>query len=308
MANIKIDQRTGRLYTFLADLSEGANYDVYGNVYFLRAINNFLIDTISNAMFTPDAFIVTTGATSAWSIRLVNPSYSDACMRVRRASDNAEDDFGFVDGLLDTASIATFCGASMGNVAKWYDQVGSNDGTPSAGAISQPLIYNGSSVYTTNGKPSIRFSESNHSFPTGITSTTAPWTIVMVTQWGGANGRRMWSDSTTNLGHNVSTAEDIIQDTTTGTLNTGVAPSSSQRITLDILKTGTGASTQIDNGTIYTGSTLDVVEIGSELEISPSNGFRWFGRMQEAILYDAVDQESNRSNIFNEINGYYGAY
>lgn len=95
-----------------------------------------------------------TNARVIYSLRKVNPNYNGVCLRVRRSLDNAEMDVGFVNGVLDTASLLTFVGSGTGYVRTWYDQSGntgfdigqaSNSYQPiivSSGA----LIYNGSKI------------------------------------------------------------------------------------------------------------------------------------------------------------------
>jgi len=58
----------------------------------------------------------------AWSLRKLRSTYTGSAIRVRRASDNAELDIGFVDNYLDTASLNTFLGGNQGRLYTWYDQ------------------------------------------------------------------------------------------------------------------------------------------------------------------------------------------
>lgn len=61
-------------------------------------------------------------AALAISLRQVRSAYLGPAIRVRRSSDNAEQDIGFVDGWLDTESLLAFVGAGDGFVKTWYDQ------------------------------------------------------------------------------------------------------------------------------------------------------------------------------------------
>jgi hypothetical protein len=97
------------------------------------------------------------GTAAAYSVRLLDKDYTGYCMKVRRASDDAEADIGFdSNGDLDTAAIATHCGASNGFVSVWYDQAnvgGTAKNATQSTAGNQPQIYNGTAVLTLNGKP-----------------------------------------------------------------------------------------------------------------------------------------------------------
>ncbi|MCZ2339236.1 MAG: hypothetical protein LC127_13805 [Chitinophagales bacterium] len=48
-------------------------------------------------------------------------------MRIKRTSDSSEQDIGFVNGFLDTSSIASFCSGTTGHVVKFYDQSATTD-------------------------------------------------------------------------------------------------------------------------------------------------------------------------------------
>jgi hypothetical protein len=80
------------------------------------------------------------GATFAYSLRLLKSDYSGNAVRVRRASDNTEQDIGFANNELDTASLETFCSGTDGFVTTWYDQSGNAANVANAAASYQPQI------------------------------------------------------------------------------------------------------------------------------------------------------------------------
>jgi|688.fasta_scaffold641040_2 hypothetical protein len=95
-------------------------------------------------------------ALAAYSIRKLRSAYSGSAIRVRRSSDNAEQDIGFVNGLLDTSSLLTFCGVGNGFVTTWYDQSGSGLDAVQLAAVRQPQIVTLGVLDTLNSKPVIR--------------------------------------------------------------------------------------------------------------------------------------------------------
>lgn len=95
------------------------------------------------------------GAYSGWSLRRVNPSYTGNAIQVRRSSDNATQNIGFVGQDLDTASLLSFVGAGNGFVSIWYDQYGNRNFTQTANA-NQPQIVNAGALYLEGSMPSIR--------------------------------------------------------------------------------------------------------------------------------------------------------
>jgi len=61
----------------------------------------------------------------AYSLRKLDSDYAGYAIRVRRASDDAEQDIGFVSNRdLDTAALKSFIGSSNAFVSIWYDQSG----------------------------------------------------------------------------------------------------------------------------------------------------------------------------------------
>ena len=94
---------------------------------------------------------------SAYSVRKVVPAYIGNALRVRRSSDNAEQDIGFSGDDLDTTSLLSFVGAGTGFVTTWYDQKGGNDAVQ-AGANNQPSIVSaGSLLVDSSGNPTLLY-------------------------------------------------------------------------------------------------------------------------------------------------------
>lgn len=109
-----------------------------------------------SAEATPLLLDTYTGAVG-FSLRKIRTAYTGDCIRVRRASDDAEQDIGFSGNDLDTAAIETFCSGTTGFVTTWYDQVGSNDAVE-ATTSRQAIIYeSGAVVVNEHGLPAIRF-------------------------------------------------------------------------------------------------------------------------------------------------------
>lgn len=82
----------------------------------------------------------TTNLSVAYGVRKL-VSYATRAVRVRRSSDNAEADIGFVGQALDTSTLLAHCGAGNGFVVTLYDQIGTLNATH-ATASRQPKIVN----------------------------------------------------------------------------------------------------------------------------------------------------------------------
>jgi len=97
-----------------------------------------------------------TNSQVAYSMFKLRNAYSGSCIRVRRSSDNTEQDIGFVNNYLDTASLLSFVGAGNGFVVKLYDQVGNNNLTQIIASANQPQIVSIGSLITRNGIATIQ--------------------------------------------------------------------------------------------------------------------------------------------------------
>ena len=93
-------------------------------------------------------------AAAAYSLRKLDCDYSGYAVRVRRSSDNAEQDIGFTaNGDFDTSSLKIFVGSNDGHVTKWYDQSGNGLNAIQTTSASQPRIVNSGVVFRKNTKP-----------------------------------------------------------------------------------------------------------------------------------------------------------
>ena len=109
---------------------------------------------------------------AAYSTRKLRSAYAGQCMNVRRSSDNATQDIGFVNNVLDTASLLTFVGANNGFVTKWYDQSGNGFDVLQATAVNQPQIVASGVVQTQGSKPSILFNGTTQFLATAASVAT----------------------------------------------------------------------------------------------------------------------------------------
>ena len=101
-------------------------------------------------------------ASGAYSLRKLRSAYAGNCIRVRRSSDNAEQDFGFSSNVLNTASLLSFCGAGNGFIVTWYDQSGNSRDVTQTTAADQPQIVASGVLNTVNSKASINFNGSSN--------------------------------------------------------------------------------------------------------------------------------------------------
>jgi hypothetical protein len=245
------------------------------------------------------------GAAAAYSLRKLRTAYTGNAIRVRRASDNTEQNIGFVNNVLDTASLTSFCSGTNGFVTTWYDQSGNGmDATQSTGA-NQPQIVSSGSVLTLNGRPSI-LSSTTAKFletPNTISYTECYISVVFnrTGKFGPFDNLYIFDTPFNQLYSNTPNWQYFSQSTS---YNTTIPLSTSQKII-----------TQIDNGnnTIFYDNSIQDSSFNISNNISNSplvlfanrNAYGTFGNMQEFILYNS-DQSSNRTGIETNIANHYG--
>ncbi len=117
---------------------------------FLKAVTAARLRHLSNRLLDDYP-----SAAAAFSVRLLDNDYGGSCIRVRRASDNTEQDIGFTSsGNLNTSALATFCTGTNGFIRTWYDQSGNARNATQTTTASQPKIYDSSTgVVLLNSKP-----------------------------------------------------------------------------------------------------------------------------------------------------------
>ena len=276
----------------------------------------------------------------AYSMRKIRSDYAGACLRVRRSSDNTEQDIGFSGNELDTAALLSFVGANDGFVTVWYNQKSASDRANNSTAIYQPRIVSSGVVDTmgANGKPAM-FCGANAVLYAGNTTTfkylhdgTIRSSTVTVMQtasvlsglkflwltgtsgggsiqaqmyFQGTSIRQQIKNATLNINNNasigsVSTSSDYLVFQTFD----GGNPTPSEKMIMNL-----NGGADIDNNTsVFTPSTAD-----STLRLHlfnyrfPSVGLGTDGYCQEMIFWND-DYTADKSAISDNINSYYGIY
>ena len=95
-------------------------------------------------------------ASSAFSLRRIGPYFGNI-IRVRRSTDNAEQDIALVNGSIDENALLTFCGAASGYVSIWYDQSGNARNATQTTTSLQPIIVSSGVVEKKNNRPALKF-------------------------------------------------------------------------------------------------------------------------------------------------------
>jgi hypothetical protein len=281
------------------------------------------------------------GAAVAYSVRLLSSTYAGPAIRVRRSSDNTEQNIGFdSSGNLDTASLLSFCGAGNGFVTTWYDQSGNGVNISTSIASQQPLIVQTGVVNLVNSKPAIKYGQINqfnklvgvYPTPQPYLLTTLQSTYSVFNFWNFSNGLypRLFTQNDNDgslpnrfdyqqgmipLFQNAGTSQiaqnvpNVIVNTINISLNTQYLNASYK-----ISSTQTAFGIQNNSLIIYNGSAMSYIAnqithiaIGGALTGPGSVSEVGFFNMQECINY-YTDNSANRIAIQTNINNYYGIY
>jgi hypothetical protein len=278
----------------------------------------------------PPALLLDTypNASVAYSLRQLRTAYTGAAIRVRRSSDNAEQDINFVGANLDTASLLTFCGAGNGFVTTWYDQSGNaRNATQTTAGRQSRIVLNGV-VELLGNKPCLNTFAANvlrdyqisysNLLPLPISIISAHKIDILPTN--------SFNNITFNIGGTVNTGGggryQTYADNTniyiTQRSNTSGSSSVSQSIsalssviicsffkTTDLQQRLNG----VDSASVaYSGAPFATNSNWNILNASSLNqNFHGAKRFYEIIIFES-DQSANRTGIETNINNYYNIY
>lgn len=301
-----IGSATNSTYVLVtADVSQSITCQV-------TATNGFGSSSATSNTITPIAVLLLdtySGAAAAYSLRKLRSAYTGNCIRVRRSSDNTELNIGFVNDVLDTASLLTFCGAGNGFVVTWYDQSGSANNATQTTAVSQPQIVLSGAMINVNSKPSIKF---NSKFMTNSITGALPANLSVFTVRNMASYsntfRTLFNYKTYGLTYN-STGGAIygtahIFSNTNFMKFSDYPTTNGQAIdfmynTLNLERNNFAASITTINGGYGTGA--------STIGAFSTTVQQFDGELQELIIYE-VDQNTNKVAIKLNINTFYTIY
>lgn len=133
-------------FLFLICIAANAQSPYSGWFFSTRSTaNGFVLDKVQ------------TPAAAAFSLRKLRDGYTGSAIRVRRSSDNTEQDIGFdASGNLNTSSLSSFVGSNSAFIVTWYDQSGNGIDLTNTTTANQPRIVNAGTVDQMGSRPSPR--------------------------------------------------------------------------------------------------------------------------------------------------------
>jgi hypothetical protein len=253
-------------------------------------------------------------AAAAYSVRKLRATYTGNALKVRRSSDNTEQDIGFTAlGNLDTSALTSFCGSGNGFVTTWYDQSGNGLNVTQTTAANQPQIVSSGSLLTTTGIGAARPTFSFNGSTSILTRTFLNFTDYTMFNVQISNGGVAFQNGTSSgFGLNTSSGgganqyslyERAVADHNFGTRTSALRLISGVRVQSSSVLDGyinntkstlSPSSITTPSGTFYIGNI--------DLLVLPFNG------NQSELIFYSSNQTSNITGIQNNINTYYGIY
>lgn len=249
------------------------------------------------------------GAAAAYSLRLLDNTYTGDAIKVRRSSDNAEQDIAFVNNELDTATLESFATGTNAFVTTWYDQSGNGNDAVNATAAEQPQIVSSGTAYSVNSKPAI---SGNGSKQLGISTELNISTDFFIAT------TLQYDAHTMVLGSNIDTANFLYSSSLTqyrariDNLNVffnATALALNTQYNSNVFRVGNDID-HSRNGTlngVISGAVGRVFKINALMNGYTATSYAMSGYAQEIIIWDN-DQSSNRTGIETNINDFYSIY
>lgn len=137
-----------------------------------------------------------TQAWAAYSVaRKLRLAYRGAAFQVRRSSDSATLDIGFLRNKVNVPQLLAFCGTGNGFVAKLYDQSGKGNDQLQSTTASQPqIVASGVLQKTINGSPACNGGQMNCTLTTALPASLKIMRVLAATvNTGGTSAARLCS-------------------------------------------------------------------------------------------------------------------
>ena len=258
-----------------------------------------------------------TTAAAAYSVRLLRTAYTGDAMRVREDGGNTETDIGFDgSGNLDTAAIASHCGANNGFVRYWYDQSGNALDAGQATSTSQPKIYDSGTGIIEEGavgkeKPALDFDGSDDFFDVPSTQWSNGQMFASMVLARDTGGSYYWTSNASifSMLYGATKNEFIAWQLTPIQIIYNQTFIGQKLISGEVTPTDytlyEDGSSVVTSGT-YTG-TMSSSSTNAFIGQKSNATNRHTGTFQELIHWPS-DQESNRTGIEDNLNGYFQIY
>jgi hypothetical protein len=266
-------------------------------------------NTISVTTLAPSLLLdLYPSAAAAYSLRKLRSAYSGSAIRVRRSSDNTEQDIGFSNNQLDTSSLTTFCSGTNGFVKTWYDQSGNARHATQTTAANQPQIVSGGSVIIENGNPTIDHTSSQELKISADLNLLKIYSMFGVVKFDSYQ-KEIFGSLTPGVQASYGIYQDvnIVYHTAGSSFGSSNAGFGLNFALLSIYRNNTQSISVYKNTSIL-GASFNINNNNNFIFRSLSgegNPVNLDGKLSEAIIY-ATNEFSNQTGLENNIKTYYG--
>jgi hypothetical protein len=247
------------------------------------------------------------GAAAAYSFRKLRTAYTGNCIRVYSTGAGTPSmDIGFVNNVLDTATLLAFIGVNNGIVTTWYDQSGNGNNISQINTNNAGLIVQSGILITDGGKPAMtRIGDYVLLTPIVPNSSYAGFSVMSritsngyMTSFSGSIRPIINLAYANGFFYNNNLLNDI-----------NYAFTSTGRFLFSVTNV-TNVQNAFLNNIMQTVVTTSSVGSGNFIKLFGRNapeGFEVTGKTQEQILYN-TNQSANNSGINTNINTFYSIY
>ena len=263
-----------------------------------------LIKTAIPVSYLLDTYTGASRSYGLWQLSSTNTN----CIRVRRSSDNTEQNFGFVNGVVDTSGILSFCGAGSGYVTTLFDLSGGGENaTQSTASLQYSIVLSGVLNVGTNGKPCLK--KQNVASDYTFTSFSIPsvFSSSFVYDKINSNESCQYSNTANTLVFNFSNLANSCFIGSGAYANIGALSTNKQYSAL-MYKNSSNNSNVLINGVYLFSETLLGASSSSLNRLLNRTGIEPTEVFQHSIFWNGINYKNDFPAIETLINDYYENY
>ena len=251
------------------------------------------------------------GSAAAYSLRLLNSSYTGPLIEVRNDS-GVHADIGFTyDGKLNEEALLLHCGSGNGTVSTWYDQSGNgNDATQGTAANQPQIVSSGSVIVDLGNKPCLKFSGDQWINNASTFTINQPFTNFTTSRLSSTSGfpyfwrSQLGNDTSLELMGILSGEFRIYAGSN---FESGITATNNTNFLLYALYNSASSVIGVNNTNIVGSAGSNSLKNGISFGVYNTGSGKLNGFISESIFYGS-DQSSNRTGIETNINDFYSIY
>lgn len=278
------------------------------NSYNFKVSPTYVLDQVSKSNLA-----------GAWSSRRLIGAYTGPADQVRRSSDNALADVGFLDENYNTSDLSAHVGGNSGFVRTRYDQSGNGRNLVQTSDSEQPRIVNSGTHEVINSRIAIRAVSDDHIQASVGSRNTTQFTLLLVISKGAYTSGGARYISTSYAGGNdygesaAFNLNNYYSENRFGIENNAVsydfASNNNTPIILSLTWNGTSHVSRINGAQVASVSTSNALRFDTlRLFKGIVAGQASLGSVCELVMYDRVLNLSELQTVENNMGAYYSIF